>query len=869
MSKSRNKEPPSLKTAKSYDDWIKLMTIWQAFTDLDKKKQGPALLLSLEDEAQDAALSLSQAEITSDDGVKKIIEKLDGLFKKDETLKKYHALDAFETYKRPANTTIQQYLIEFEKRLNKTKSFGTTWSDDILAYKLLKNANLSENNEQLTKATIVDLTYDSMKIKLKNIFGESQSIPTADIEVKTEDINYTNNQHLDSQFEQYEYHYDPHQHELECHEHEIPNETYYYNSRRNFRTPQTHRGYSNRGLPNNRRSYRPNQLPRGQHYPVHQQTQQRRPTSSARPLPNHREGKNPPDKNGEPTRCNICESINHWADNCPDSDPTNCPAPTLFNKVDEITLFEGESDNTTTLRNLVSESWNSAILDCGATKTVCGKTWLQNFIDSLHPSEVKKIIYLPSQSIFKFGDGPKFTSTSSVKLPATINNTPISIITDVVDCNVPLLFSKKSMKKANMQIDFQSDTAEILGQTVNLITTKSGHYALPLTIPRKLLNDATVKNDYHNNLLTSTIQDILVCNEEEASAQKKAIKLHQQFAHPPSNKLLKLLESAGSPWNQDEDLKTAIKKIDKNCKTCQVFKRPPPRPVTGLPMASTFQECVAMDLKFYKTHILLHLIDHATRLSASSVIPSKKPETIIQHIFKIWISVYGSAEKFLSDNGGEFCNQDFLNLCEAFNITVKTTSAESPWSNGLVERHNLTIAEMLDKVIEDTGCDIHIALAWCVNAKNSLQNVHGFSPYQLAIGTNPKLPSSLHDRPPALTHESANKVIKNNLDALHKAREAFIQAENSDRIKRALNHNTRTSSNHNYITGDSVYYKRANDRRWRGPGKVLGRDGQQILVKHGATYLRVHQCRLMHTQPDKPQEKHQLTQSNNTSNHEI
>ena len=216
--------------------------------------------------------------------------------------------------------------------------------------------------------------------------------------------------------------------------------------------------------------------------------------------------------------------------------------------------------------------------------------------------------------------------------------------------------------------------------------------------------------------------------------------------------------------------------------------------------------------------------------------------------------MYGSAEKFLSDNGGEFCNQDFLNLCEAFNITVKTTSAESPWSNGLVERHNLTIAEMLDKVIEDTGCDIHIALAWCVNAKNSLQNVHGFSPYQLAIGTNPKLPSSLHDRPPALTHESANKVIKNNLDALHKAREAFIQAENSDRIKRALNHNTRTSSNHNYITGDSVYYKRANDRRWRGPGKVLGRDGQQILVKHGATYLRVHQCRLMHTQPDKPQE---------------
>ena len=215
MSKSRNKEPPSLKAAKSYDDWIKLMKIWQAFTDLDKKKQGPALLLSLEDEAQDAALSLPQDEITSDDGVKKIIEKLDGLFKKDETLKKYHALDSFETYKRPPHITMQQYLIEFEKRLNKTKSFGTTWSDDILAYKLLKNANLSENNEQLTKATIVDLTYETMKIKLKNIFGESQNIPTADIDIKTEDINYAHNQSPENQQVPFDYCYDTQEYDPE------------------------------------------------------------------------------------------------------------------------------------------------------------------------------------------------------------------------------------------------------------------------------------------------------------------------------------------------------------------------------------------------------------------------------------------------------------------------------------------------------------------------------------------------------------------------------------------------------------------------------------------------------------------------------
>ena len=39
----------------------------------------------------------------------------------------------------------------------------------------------------------------------------------------------------------------------------------------------------------------------------------------------------------------------------------------------------------------------------------------------------------------------------------------------------------------------------------------------------------------------------------------------------------------------------------------------------------------------------------------------------------------------LVDNGGEFNNGEFTSLCENFNINIKTTAAESPWSNGLIE----------------------------------------------------------------------------------------------------------------------------------------------------------------------------------------
>ena len=187
-----------------------------------------------------------------------------------------------------------------------------------------------------------------------------------------------------------------------------------------------------------------------------------------------------------------------------------------------------------------------------------------------------------------------------------------------------------------------------------------------------------------------------------------------------------------------------------------------------------------MDLKFYKKRILLHLIDHATRLSSSTMIPSKDPEVVIKAVFKSWIQVYSSAEKFMSDNGGEFANKKFIEICESMNIRFMLTAAESPFSNGLVERHNLLLSEMLDKTLEDHNTDFEFALAWCVNVKNSLANVHGFSSFQLALGQNPKPPSIFHDKPPALSPINTSKILTDNLLLLHKTRQVYIASESSE-----------------------------------------------------------------------------------------
>ena len=93
--------------------------------------------------------------------------------------------------------------------------------------------------------------------------------------------------------------------------------------------------------------------------------------------------------------------------------------------------------------------------------------------------------------------------------------------------------------------------------------------------------------------------------------------------------------------------------------------------------------------------------------------------------------------------------------------------------------------------MEDSNCSLGTALAWAVSAKNSLANVNGFSPNQLVFGRNPNLPNFLTDKLPALSSNCSSKVLRDNLNAQHSAREAFIKSEASEKLKLALRRKTR------------------------------------------------------------------------------
>ena len=104
-----------------------------------------------------------------------------------------------------------------------------------------------------------------------------------------------------------------------------------------------------------------------------------------------------------------------------------------------------------------------------------------------------------------------------------------------------------------------------------------------------------------------------------------------------------------------------------------------------------------MDLHQLEVNLwYMHVIDEFTRYSNAQIIRSK--DATVRTFMKCWVSLFGAPETVFSDNGGEFVGGDFIAMCEGFNIKVTTTPSYLPWSNGLCERHNQTLSNILLKI---------------------------------------------------------------------------------------------------------------------------------------------------------------------------
>ena len=185
--------------SKDFENWECENKIWQCLTDLETKKQVPAIYLSLEGQAKQCCADIKVETLHSDSGIDELIKKLKTLYDKYAEKAAFIAYEEFETFQRPPSMSILDYINEFERRNNKIKSKKIELPDAVLVYRLLKSANVSEEKQTLARATISKLTFEDMKQQLEAIFdqqaGSLNQQEYRDVPVKVEPMYHSQDVH--------------------------------------------------------------------------------------------------------------------------------------------------------------------------------------------------------------------------------------------------------------------------------------------------------------------------------------------------------------------------------------------------------------------------------------------------------------------------------------------------------------------------------------------------------------------------------------------------------------------------------------------------------------------------------------------------
>ena len=136
-------------------------------------------------------------------------------------------------------------------------------------------------------------------------------------------------------------------------------------------------------------------------------------------------------------------------------------------------------------------------------------------------------------------------------IPAYFGEVNVLIETDIVDADIPLLFSKAAMKKGKMHLKCDEDILVVFNQSLPLNTTSNNLYSLPITRQRALIDE--FKDD--QNQKPVVLKAVSVQTDTEITK-----KLHRCFAHPAADRLIRLKNNVGAHWSNNDNLKKEIKK---------------------------------------------------------------------------------------------------------------------------------------------------------------------------------------------------------------------------------------------------------------------------------------------------------------------
>ena len=92
---------------------------------------------------------VTEDDLQSKDGIKKLLNFFEKIYKKDSLADGFDKYISFEKLRRSPNTSIQEFIPEWNTAYRKAVNIGCSLSDKVLAFKLLDAANLSNMERNL------------------------------------------------------------------------------------------------------------------------------------------------------------------------------------------------------------------------------------------------------------------------------------------------------------------------------------------------------------------------------------------------------------------------------------------------------------------------------------------------------------------------------------------------------------------------------------------------------------------------------------------------------------------------------------------------------------------------------------------------
>ena len=138
---------------------------------------------------------------------------------------------------------------------------------------------------------------------------------------------------------------------------------------------------------------------------------------------------------------------------------------------------------------------------------------------------------------------------------------------------------------------------------------------------------------------------------------------------------------------------------------------------------------------------ILVITDHFTRYAQAIPTRNQTAKTTAETLFNYFIVNYGIPQRIHSDQGANFESNLIKELCNLTGINKSRTTPYHPIGNGMTERFNRTLLNMLGTLDADKKQNWKSHVATMVHAYNCTKHEStGQSPYFLMFGREPNLP---------------------------------------------------------------------------------------------------------------------------------